>query len=67
MMNREVCLAEIIYYLVNLRECRAKNLKRFKERRQKMLEKRLVMKRNRSFDKGFSFKVLFTITIEKLR
>ena len=29
MMNREVCLAEIIYYLVNLRECRAKNLKRF--------------------------------------
>ena len=29
MMNREVCLAKIINYLVNLRECRAKNLKRF--------------------------------------
>ena len=66
-MNREVCFAEIIYYFVNLCECRAKNLKRFKERRLKILEKRLVMKQNRSFDKGFSFKVLFTITIKKLR
>ena len=29
MMNREVCLAEIIYYLVNLRNAAQRILKRF--------------------------------------